>query len=108
MATPEVTVVAVNFNSGSSLREALDSLQPGEAGFRVLVVDNASTDGSAQLAGVPVLRLPQNSGFAASGNIALACVTTPMVLFINPDVRFVGGSPAARAGITPSTCAPVL
>ena len=39
-----------------------------------------------------MLRLPRNSGFAASGNIALARVTTPLVLFINPDVRFVGGS----------------
>jgi hypothetical protein len=85
-------VVAVNFNSGSSLREALDTLQLEETGYPALVVDNASTDGSGELTGVPVVHLSQNSGFAASGNIALARVTTPLVLFISPDVRLVGGS----------------
>jgi GT2 family glycosyltransferase len=92
VAAPRITVVAVNFNSGSSLRKALDTLQLEEAGFPALVVDNASTDGSGDLAGVPVVHLPQNSGFAASGNIALARVMTPLVLFVSPDVRLVGGS----------------
>ncbi len=49
---PDVTVIIVNYNSGPHLAECLNSLDAGLAGFNweVVVVDNASTDGSETVA----------------------------------------------------------
>jgi rhamnopyranosyl-N-acetylglucosaminyl-diphospho-decaprenol beta-1,3/1,4-galactofuranosyltransferase len=83
-ASPRVFIVITTFNRAEYLRELLDSisgLQPAPAG--VVVVDNASTDGTAEVLGslglpVPVVveRLPVNvggaGGFAAGIARALA------------------------------------
>lgn len=86
-----VTVIIVNWNSGELLAECLrrlgaQTVQPE----RVLVVDNASTDGSitgaGKLAGnVTVLRMNANLGFAAGNNRALAECETELVALLNPD-----------------------
>jgi len=59
---------------------------------RVTVVDNASADGSAEVAqaqvgtpGLEVLRLTTNVGFAAGVNRGLARGDSPWVLLLNPD-----------------------
>jgi GT2 family glycosyltransferase len=86
-----ITVIIVNWNSGELLAECLQRLkaqtiQPE----RVLVVDNASSDGSAtgvgKLAGnVTVLRMSANLGFAAGNNRALTECDTEFVALLNPD-----------------------
>jgi GT2 family glycosyltransferase len=88
-----VDVVVVNWNGGALLRECLDSLREaaGDAPFfRVVVVDNASTDGSADAldagaAPLVVIRNAQNRGFAAACNQGAAVGTAPYVLLLNPD-----------------------
>ncbi len=85
-----VSVIIVNFNSGNLLAKCLEHLArqtlPPE---RVWVVDNASTDGSADLRcpsdRVSVLKLGENIGFAAGNNLALARCATPWVALLNPD-----------------------
>ncbi len=68
---------------------AVDRLEPAPA--RVVVVDNASSDGSAEMAagagvsGLEVRRLPENLGFAAALNRGLAASMAPWVLSLNPD-----------------------
>jgi GT2 family glycosyltransferase len=86
-----VTVIIVNWNSGELLAGCLQrikaqTIQPA----RVLIVDNASTDGSLTGAGefaknVTVLRMNANLGFAAGNNIALAECNTEFVALLNPD-----------------------
>jgi len=85
-----VTVLIVNWNSGSLLAKCLQHLetqtvQPGH----VLVVDNASTDHSAacvkQHARVKLLQMTVNLGFAAGNNRALAECDTEFVALLNPD-----------------------
>jgi GT2 family glycosyltransferase len=86
-----VTVIVVNWNSGGLLAECLrrlkaQTIQPA----RVLLVDNASSDGSVagagELAGnVTVLRMNANLGFAAGNNRALAEYDTEFVALLNPD-----------------------
>ena len=74
-----VDVVIVNFNTRADLEACLESLRtaaPGRLG-RVFVVDNASTDGSAEAVrthrpDVALLALDENVGFAAANNKALA------------------------------------
>lgn len=85
-----VTVTIVNWNSGELLARCLRHLEAQTVQpERVLVVDNASYDGSAN--GVEastnstVLKLPVNMGFAAGNNRALAVCDTEFVALLNPD-----------------------
>jgi GT2 family glycosyltransferase len=90
----EPTVLVVNWNSGGLLQACLDSLQAQDwRRFRVVVVDNASSDGSADhlAAGsldLTVLRAPANLGFAGGNNFGLEHgAPGEWVLLLNPDTR---------------------
>jgi GT2 family glycosyltransferase len=90
MTATAVTVVIVNWNSGTLLEECLARLaQQTLLPSRVLVMDNGSTDGSAQRAqlipGVTVRMLGVNLGFAAANNVALGECDTDVVALLNPD-----------------------
>lgn len=86
-----ITVIIVNWNSGDLLTECLrrlkeQTIQPD----RVLVVDNASSDGSLTgieklASNVTVLKMNDNLGFAAGNNRALAKCNTEFVALLNPD-----------------------
>ena len=92
-------VVVVTYNSAPVLGDCLASLVEGSAGVEltdVVVVDNASRDGTLELAaqttGLPVrtVQLGRNAGYAAgiNGGIAqLDLADTDAVLVINPDCR---------------------
>jgi glycosyltransferase involved in cell wall biosynthesis/GT2 family glycosyltransferase len=78
-------VVIVAYNSASRLPRVLDLL-PGDT--NVIVVDNASADGSADVAethGATVVRGPVNAGFAAGCNRGAALGHAKTILFLNPD-----------------------
>lgn len=81
-----VDVIIVNWNSRHLLARCLASLAGGDA--NLIVVDNASTDGSeaaARLNGATLIRNPNNLGFAAACNIAAAKARGDYLLFLNPD-----------------------
>jgi N-acetylglucosaminyl-diphospho-decaprenol L-rhamnosyltransferase len=87
-----VDVVIVSFNTRDETVACLTSLQehPPAQLHDVFVVDNASTDGSAdviraQWPKVRVTRLDRNVGFAAANNVALRTATAPLVLLLNSD-----------------------
>lgn len=96
-----LAVVIVTYNSASVLAGLLDSLRPGLEGieyYEVIVVDNASSDGSADLAlahdiGPKVIRMGRNAGYAAGINAATAVIKPCMdILILNPDVRLQPGA----------------
>ncbi len=85
-------VIIVSYNTCSLLREALESLSRygGEALGDVIVVDNRSTDGTAERirADFPeatIIEAAENGGFGAGNNIGLAASGAEFVLFLNPD-----------------------
>jgi len=84
-----VTVVVVTWNGAHLLGPCLESLAAQTIPHRVLVVDNASTDGTtALLAGFPevdVLRLDSNTGFAGGAQAGLDRVGTEFAAFLNND-----------------------
>jgi GT2 family glycosyltransferase len=89
-------VVLVNWNFGDQLRTCLatlDATARRAVDFgRVVVVDNASTDDSADAlepGGLPllVLRNAANRGFAAACNQGAREGTAEYILFLNPDTR---------------------
>ena len=63
---------------------------------RVIVVDNDSSDGSAEsivgLPGVEVVRAGKNLGFAAACDLGAAKGKAPYILFLNPDTKVEGNS----------------
>jgi hypothetical protein len=91
-----VDVVIVSYRSGGELRGCVEPLAAAD-GVHVVVVDNASGDGSLEaVAGLDVatVALPENRGFAAGCNAGWRASSSPYVLFLNPDARI---DPAAVA-----------
>jgi GT2 family glycosyltransferase len=93
----DLSIVIVNWNTRDLLRDCLTSLLPATTGLKaeVLVVDNASTDGSPAMirADFPTVRLiesPTNIGFAAGNNLALREATGRHVLLLNSDTLVQG------------------
>jgi GT2 family glycosyltransferase len=89
-----ITVIIVNWNSGTMLRACLKSVVRRVAGLRtrVVVVDNKSTDESAELVerefpDVLLIRAGANLGFGRGNNLARPHVEPGFVLFLNPDTE---------------------
>ena len=92
MSTAPVAITIVTFNSEWYIRpclEAVLALEP--APEEIVVVDNASSDGTKFVLGeferqVRVVRNESNNGFAAGQNQAIAMTQAEWVLTLNPDV----------------------
>jgi GT2 family glycosyltransferase len=97
--TPKVSVVIVSFNTREDLLGCLASLEhaPKERIEEVVVVDNASGDGSVEAVGrlypqVRVLANPENVGFARANNQGLRASCGRYVLFLNSDAELRPGA----------------
>lgn len=118
-----IDIVIVNWNSGARLRECLSSIGTltGEIDdITVTVVDNASTDGSANdlprlSRPVWIIRNPGNEGFGRACNLGAQRGTAKYLLFLNPDTRlhpgalsvpfcFMESESAVRVGICGVQC----
>lgn len=102
-AAPLVAVVVVSFETRDSLLAGLAALDR-EAGVAIetVVVDNASSDGSADAVrsafpGVRVLENASNLGFARACNQGARETRAPLLLFLNPDARPEPGALATMA-----------
>lgn len=88
-AAPETTVLVVTWRARDFLAECLDAVRAQTSPHRLLVVDNASTDGTAEVlrgySEAQVLRLPRNLGFAGGVAAGLEQVRTPYVALLNDD-----------------------
>ena len=95
----ELAVVIVNFNTGGFLERCLASLERhrGDLALDVLVIDNASHDGShtAAIAAHPWARLienPANIFLSPAWNQGIDATAAPYVLLLNPDVEWWAGT----------------
>ena len=87
-----VAVIIVNYNSGAFLKQCLVSLRRSTIPLEIVVVDNGSSDGSADciskvndVSDVQVIRNITNLGFAVAVNQGAESTTAEDVLLINPD-----------------------
>lgn len=92
MNAVDLSICIVNWNRRDLLRDLLLSLRPASAGLaaEVIVVDNASTDGSAEMVAaqfpeVTLARNGQNLGFAKANNQAAFKARGRYLLFLNND-----------------------
>ena len=87
------TVVIPNYNGIRYIEDCLDSLYAGtQTQFEVIMVDNASTDGSRELVQekFPQVKLicnETNTGFSEAVNQGIQASTTPYVILLNNDTR---------------------
>jgi N-acetylglucosaminyl-diphospho-decaprenol L-rhamnosyltransferase len=90
-----VTAIVVAYDSAHVLPACIDALK--REGVGVIVVDNASGDGSADVAaahGARVIRNGANEGYGRGNNIGIAAAETPYVLIVNPDLLMGEGAVA--------------
>ena len=97
-----ISIVIVNWNSGTHLGDCLISLAKHGPEAEVVIVDNASTDGSLSEAllrapATVVIRNDKNRGFASACNAGWAAASGDRVLFLNPDAESTGGAVARLA-----------
>lgn len=96
--TPDLAVVIVNYDTGPWLARCLDALERnrGAIEVEVIVIDNASHDGSERAAasrpGVRLVRNPTNRFLSPAWNQAVRETVAPYLLFLNPDAEIRTGT----------------
>lgn len=88
----DLSTIIVNFNTRDLLRQCLASLDDSRSRlkFEVIIVDNASTDGSVEMVKkefpwVTVIASSTNDGFSKANNKGIAISKGRYLLFLNPD-----------------------
>jgi len=93
--TEGVSAIVINYNAGDLLSKSIDALLACPIVAEIVVVDNASSDGSlAAIENLPTVTIIQNAknlGFATACNVGLKQVSSDYVLFLNPDCTFAPG-----------------
>lgn len=99
MPRPDITVSIVTYNSEAVIRNCLDSIIQGaqECTFEILIVDNASTDGSCKLIRqnfpqVTLVENTENVGFGRAHNQAFKLAKGDALLILNPDTLVFPGT----------------
>ena len=91
MQEAKVTVVIPNYNGIKYIRDCMDSLRrQNYESFEVLVIDNASKDGSLEILmqeypEARVIALEENTGFCYAVNLGIRESKTPYVILLNND-----------------------
>lgn len=96
----DLTFTLVNFKTPKEVHDCLQSLRPFQDALKCefILVDNSPPDGSLYLAdlGLADLRVISNArnlGYATACNQGLRASRAPYVFFLNPDTKYVSGSP---------------
>lgn len=99
MPAQGLDVVIVSYRCEGLLRDCLASLNehPASVPTNVIVVDNASGDGTPamvrrEFADVELIEQPRNTGFSIANNVGIAAGHAPLVLVLNPDTRVTPGA----------------
>ena len=95
----DVSVVILSYNVAPLLKDCIDSIfkYTKDIGFEIIVVDNASTDDSAEVAKsfgskIKFIQAKENLGFAKGNNLAIKQVKGKYILVLNPDTLFLENS----------------
>lgn len=93
------SVIIVNWNTKDLLKQCLTSIYVNldELSFEVIVIDNASKDGSSQMvksdfSQVNLIENKENLGFSKANNAAIEHAKGNFILLLNPDTIFLDNS----------------
>jgi GT2 family glycosyltransferase len=105
----DVSVIIVNWNTCDILRDCLRSVyeQTQNISFEVIVIDNASSDGSAAMVKkkfpqVILIENSENRGFAAANNQGIAIARGQNVLLLNSDTLILNNAVAKTVAFADS------
>src|SRR5262245_54540588 len=94
----DISIIVVNCNTRDLLRECLASIvgKASALAIEVIVFDNASTDGSAEMVereypGFRLVRSDRNLGFATANNLAIKQSSGKYLALVNSDVKILQG-----------------
>jgi len=95
--SPPLSVVIVNWNAGEYLPACLSSIFNEGLDIEVILVDNASTDGSErrakkQFPQIKLLRMKENKGYSAGCNAGIREANGEFILILNPDTVVIPGA----------------
>lgn len=95
----DVSIVIVNWNTCDFLRDCLASIDKTvpPLTFETIVIDNGSSDGSAEMVqnefpSVELISCPENPGFAAANNLGIRRATGRYCVVLNPDTKVLPGA----------------
>ncbi|MBN2161999.1 MAG: glycosyltransferase family 2 protein [Pontiellaceae bacterium] len=85
-----LTIITISYNSSQILSHCLGPLIDSKA-YPFIIIDNASTDGSAttllnRFPQATIISLPKNIGYGRAANVGLNQVKTEYGLLLNPDL----------------------
>ena len=91
-SAPRLSIVIVNYQTREDLLACLRAFRQSSEPAQVIVVDNASADGSAaavraEFPEVELLALPENHWYCAGNNLGLARARGQFALLLNPDTE---------------------
>lgn len=103
---PELSIIIVNWNGIDFLPACIESIyqNPPDVSFEVVVVDNASSDGSMDWlknlehrqrkdsGNFQVIESTENLGFGKANNLAIASTSGRLLFLLNPDTLVRPGS----------------
>lgn len=101
--TAQVSVLIVSYNCAAALRRCLASVEASadRDKLEIIVVDNGSVDGSAELVAefpqVVLLKLPRNFGFVKALNIGMRTAKGEFYFYVSPDVEVLPDTVSALA-----------
>jgi glycosyltransferase involved in cell wall biosynthesis len=102
LAAPAVSVIMPLFNRADVVERAIRSVLDQEfADFELIVVDDGSSDGSAEVVGsvedsrVSLIRLPRNGGGNAARNRGIEAARAPLLTFLDSDDYYLPNKLAA-------------
>ena len=98
---PAVSIIIVSYHTREKLRRCLAALEPEH---EIIVVDNASTDGSPEMVEqefphVRLIRSDTNLGFSAANNCGAAVASNPLHLYLNSDAYAEPGAVKSLASV---------
>lgn len=87
----KTTIIIPNYNGLSFMEPCFEALdRQTTKDFKILVVDNGSTDGSVEWLKekkIPSIFLPENTGFSGAVNVGIKAADTPYVILLNNDTK---------------------
>lgn len=98
-STVNLSIIIVNWNTRELLHQCLESIynSSNNNDFEIIVVDNASTDGSIEMIKhtfpqVKLIHNKSNKGFAAANNQGLQICSGELILLLNSDTQVMNGA----------------
>ena len=96
----ELSIIIVNYNGSGFIEDCLESIRkhPGKVDLEVIIMDNASTDGSTEYLkrfcsenqGFRLMEMGSNTGFGRASNKGAGSAEGKFLLFLNPDCKITG------------------